>query len=130
MRNYWPKVRQELKVAIARSPETAARVQAAFIKKRGQADGQALDRMLWGYTANDLNTGSDQTLIDALGRNDALDFRILGIAALTEIKGGANLGYRPDDKEFDRRKSLATWTKQVGKLVPKSGGTSRPAATK
>ncbi len=127
---YWSDVRRELQRAIARSPETAARVQAAFIKKRGQADGPALDRMLWGYTANDLNTGSDRDLIDALGRNDALDFRVLGIAALIEIKGGASHGYRPDDNEGKRRQALSTWNKQIGKLTPRRGTTGRPAATK
>lgn len=130
LNSYWHDVRLELQRAIARSPETAARVQAAFIKKRGQADGQALDRMLWGYTANDVNTGSDRILIDALGRNDALDFRVLGIAALKEIKGGASHGYRPDAKEYDRRQSLSTWKKQIGKLAPRGGTTSRPADTK
>jgi len=129
MRPYWPKVRRELQLAIARSPETAARVQAAFIKKRGQADGQALDRMLWGYSANDLNTGSDRELVDALARNDALDFRVLGIAALEEIKGAAH-GYRPDDTEIKRRQSLSTWNKLVGKLAPRGGAPARPAATK
>jgi len=130
MNLYWENVRRELQRALARSPETAARVQAAFIKKRGQADGPALDRMLWGYTANDLNTGSDRDLIDALGRNDALDFRVLGIAALKEIKGGATHGYRADDIERTRRQSLSTWTKQIGKLAPRGGTTGRPAATK
>lgn len=130
LRPYWQEVRRELQRAIARSPETAARVQAAFIKKRGQADGQALDRMLWGYTANDLNTGSDRELIGSLGRNDALDFRVLAILALEDVTGGVNHGYRPDDTEFKRKGPYSRWEKQVGKLVPRSGTTGRPSATK
>jgi hypothetical protein len=129
LRPYWQDVRRELQRAISRSPETAARVQAAFIKKRGQADGQALDRMLWGYTANDLNTGSDRELVDALGRNDALDFRVLGILALEDIKGATH-GYRPDDSEFRRKQAYNTWKNQIGKLVPKAPSTGRPSATK
>ncbi len=129
LRPYWADVRLELQQAIARSPETAARVQAAWIKRHGQTDGPALDRMLWGYTANDLNAGSGRDLIDALGRNDSLDFRVLGILALEELTGVKH-GYRPEDKEFDRRISYNRWKNQEGKLVPRARGTSRPAATK
>jgi hypothetical protein len=68
-------------------------------------------------------------LVDALARNDALDFRVLGIAALEEIKGAAH-GYRPDDSEIKRRQSLSTWNKLVGKLAPRGGVPGRPAATK
>ena len=129
---YWHEVRHELQAAIARSPESAARVRAAFVKQRGDTDGKALYRMLWGYNTSDLQTGSDRDLVDALARNDALDFRVLGILALKELHGGANHGYRPDDTEIKRRGPLKSWKGQVGKLVPRAGGAAakgRPTAT-
>jgi hypothetical protein len=132
LRQYWHEVRRELQAAIARNPETAQRVRAAFIKQRGEADGKALYRMLWGYSPNDLQTGSDRDLVDALGRNDALDFRVLGILALEELNGGASHGFRPDDTEFKRKPALTNWKGRIGKMVPRSGGAgakSRPTAT-
>jgi hypothetical protein len=129
---YWHEVRHELQAAIARSPESAARVRAAFVKQRGDTDGKALYRMLWGYNTSDLQTGSDRDLVDALARNDSLDFRVLGILTLKELQGGANHGYRPDDTEFKRRIPLNYWKGRVGKLVPRVGGAAakgRPTAT-
>jgi hypothetical protein len=132
LRQYWHEVRRELQAAIARNPETAQRVRAAFIKQRGETDGKALYRMLWGYSPNDLQTGSDRDLVDALGRDDSLDFRVLGILALEELNGGASHGFRPDDTPFKRKPSLTNWKGRIGKMVPRSGGAgakSRPTAT-
>ena len=81
---------------------------------------EPLYRMLWGYNVNDLQTGSDRDLIDAISRNDALDFRVLGLLNLQQLAGGATHGYHPEDAEIKRRGPLNTWKGRVGKLVPKS----------
>jgi len=133
MRHAWEDVLGELQAAIARSPETAARVHAVMVKQRGAADGDALFRMLWGYNAQDLQSGSDRELVERLDRNDALDMRVVSFLTLKKLAGGASLGYFPENTPYERRVPYNSWKNRIGKLVPRSGGAparTRPPATK
>ena len=110
----------ELRAAVARSPETAARVRATLDKQRG-TDAGALYRMLWGYSADDLKNGADRDLVEGL-ENDSLDNRVLALWNLQHVTGNANLGYYPGDPTQKRRQPLKKWQAQLreGKIVPKS----------
>ncbi len=126
LKNSWPAVVAELKAAIANSPETAARVRGALEKQRGEENGRGLYRMLWGYSTSDLQTGAGRELLDALNRNDALDFRVLAILNLQELAGGATHGYHPEEADIKRRIPAKTWEGRIGKLVPRPASGAAP----
>jgi hypothetical protein len=121
---YWPAIMEELQAAVARGPSSAAAVRATLEKQRGAQDGAALFRMLWGYSAADLTGGADRELVQALDRGDALDFRVLGFLNLEKLTGGASHGYHPEDSDIKRRGPYNTWKQKIGKIVPRSGGST------
>ncbi|REK18210.1 MAG: hypothetical protein DWQ37_04805 [Planctomycetota bacterium] len=118
LRHYWADVMGELQAAVVRSPESATKVQTALERHRGAADGALLYRMLWGYTGPQLKAGADRELVEALGRNDALIVRVMGLLTLEDITG-ATLSYHPEDTEFQRRVPYTNWQRRVGRIVPR-----------
>jgi len=124
----WPTYLEEMRLAITRSPETAAQVRATFQKQRG-ADAPFLYRMLWGYTAADLKNGADKDLIAALD-NDALDYRVLSFWNLQSITGSGHHGYRPEDPTNKRRTPYNAWKDKLrqGKILP-AGATGKSKAS-
>lgn len=120
LHSYWPTIVAELQSALARGPSTAAAVRVMLEKQRGSEDGAALYRMLWGYTAADLAAGADRSLVAALGRNDALDFRVLGIWNLEKLTGATH-GYHPEDSEIRRQGPTNTWKHRIDKIAPRGG---------
>jgi hypothetical protein len=119
-KNQWPTYIEELRAAIARNPETAAAAKNAFDKQRG-ADGEALFRMLWGYSADDLQNGAAAQLVEGLS-NDGLDYRVLSIWNLRDITGEPNHAYYPENLTRQRTASVNTWKDLLrrGKIVPKA----------
>jgi hypothetical protein len=118
-RLFWPTARDELQAAIARSPETAARVRAEFEKQRGAQAGGGLYRTLWGYSQVDLGDGAHKELVEGL-MNESLDHRVLSFLALQQLTGATH-GYRPDGNELARRTAYNTWKKQkLGKVAPRA----------
>jgi hypothetical protein len=110
----------ELRAAIARSPETAAKVRAAFAQQRAP-EAAALYRMLWGYSADDLKNGADRDLVEALD-HDSLDMRVLAFWNLQNITGPATHGYQPAETTFKRRPAVKAWQNKLreGKIVPRT----------
>ncbi len=127
-KQFWPTAMEELRSAVARSPETAAKVRTTFESKRG-ADAGALFRMLWGYSADDLKNGGARDLVDALD-NNALDYRVMAFWNLTNITGPGNHGYRPEDRAASRVRAYNAWKEKLrqGKIVP-AGSTGKPRST-
>jgi hypothetical protein len=119
-KNRWPAYIEELRAAIARNPETASAAKNAFDKQRG-ADGAALFRMLWGYSADDLQNGAAAQLVEGLS-NDGLDYRVLSIWNLRNITGEPNHAYYPENLTRQRTASVNTWKDLLrrGKIVPKA----------
>jgi hypothetical protein len=117
-KNLWPKYVAELLAAVARSPETAVRVKTSLTKQRG-ADGEAMFRMLWGYSTDDLKSGAAAQLVDGLD-HDSLDYRVLSIVTLQNIAGPANYGYYPADLAKKRAPAVKRWRERLrgGKIVP------------
>jgi hypothetical protein len=111
---------QELRAAVARSPETAAKVRATLEKQRG-ADAPALYRMLWGYSGEDLLGGADRDLVEALDK-DSLDLRVLAFWNLQNVTGLPNFGYQPSETAAKRRQSVKAWQTKLreGKIMPKA----------
>jgi hypothetical protein len=116
----------ELRAAVSRSPQTAAKVRAVLDKTRAN-DSAALYRMLWGYSAEDLKNGADRDLVEGL-EHDSLDYRVLAAWNLQSITGLANLGYYPADLAGKRRTPVKSWQKHLrdGKIVPRAAAPTRP----
>jgi hypothetical protein len=114
----WPLAVDELRAAIARDPHTAKRVREAFESKRGVEDGTALFRMLWGYSVADLKAGADRELVEALA-SESVDFRVLSSLVLQNLTGKTH-GYRPEDREVNRRTAYNTWKKEIGRITPRA----------
>jgi hypothetical protein len=118
-RTFWPTYIEDLREGLARSPESAKRIRATLDKLRG-ADGELLFRMLWGYSAEDLQNGAASQLVEGLN-HDSLDHRVLAIWTLQEITGLPNYGYNPTDLAKTRVSRVNTWKERLRqkKIVPK-----------
>ncbi len=128
----WSSYIEELRAAVARSPETARQVRAAFEKQRN-ADAQTLFRLLWGYSNEDLKRGEDAKLVDGLD-NSSLDIRVLSFWNLQNITG-SKLNYLAGEPTAARRTAVKAWKDRLrqGKIVTKSAsaaGKAKPAAAK
>ncbi len=123
----WPSYVDELRAAIARSPEAAKQLHAAWEKQR-PADAQSLYRMLWGYSAEDLRNGAARDLVDGLS-NDSLDVRVLSFLNLKSISNATH-SYAPEDTAAKRQAATLRWQRILkdGRIVPR--GTSAPAKSK
>ncbi len=126
----WATYFDELRAAVARSPQTATRVRETFDKLRGP-EAMRLYRMLWGYSAEDLRKGADAELVDGLSNLDSLDVRVLSILNLTAITGPATHGYNPTEPAIQRAGKVKKWKEKLrkGEIVPRSAaGAARPKA--
>ena len=94
-------------------------MRATLDKLRG-ADGEPLFRMLWGYSADDLQNGAANQLVEGLN-HDSLDHRVLAIWSLQDITGLPNYGYNPTDLAKVRVSRVNTWKDRLRqkKIVPK-----------
>jgi hypothetical protein len=113
---------EELRAAVARSPESASTVLATLERERA-ADAGLIYRMLWSYSAEDLKNGADQELVEALS-HPSLDVRELAIWNLQAITG-ASLGYKADDTAAKRKQSTNSWRDRLRKnsILPKPSAT-------
>jgi hypothetical protein len=122
---------EELRLAVARSPETAAEVRATFVKQRGAEAATFLFRTLWGYSAGDLKTGAAKDLVEAMD-NDSVDYRVMSFLTLQNITGAPHHGYRPEDAANKRRTPYNAWKEKLrsGKIVPQGAGPTKGKASK
>ena len=98
----WSKHIAAMRQALARSPQAAQQLRETFVKCRGPAAGEDLMRMVRGFTPAEIGTTQAElqqgVLIDLLRwlQYDSLDYRVLAIYNLDEIKGTKNLkDFRP-----------------------------------
>jgi len=115
-----PRLIETLRDALALGPDVAADVRRDFRKQRGDKAGDALFRMLWGYTSQDLKRGADRELVAYL-ENEQLDFRLLAVWNLIHITGLGQTSRLEDPKE-NRWQVARRWKKrfQEGQIVPKA----------
>jgi len=107
-RSWWGMHFQSLQDALSNSRESASAVRRTFAEQRG-ADADALFRLLWGYSDEELRSGADAELVRYL-EHEALDYRVLSIETLQQITG-KTLGYSPWLPERQRRRAIAAWQK-------------------
>jgi hypothetical protein len=128
----WSTYVDELRAAVARSPETAGLVRAAFEKQRN-ADWPKLFRLLWGYSSEDLKGGEDEKLVAGLD-DSSVDVRVLSFWNLQNITG-SKLNYSAGEPTAARRTAVKAWKERLrqGKIVPRTASTAgkaKPAGVK
>jgi len=121
----WETHINDLRQALAQSPDIAARVRQAFVSIRGEDAAEDLMDMVIGFNSVQIGesreavqTGAISMLLKWLA-HDSLDYRVLAIHNLQEITGKTK-GYRPDDSSKNRKKDLRKLWKQfeANELLP------------
>lgn len=92
-------------------PEYAAKVRAALVKQHGPT-GDALYRILWGYSDEQLKSGSAQYLVETLDHAD-LEYRIFAIWTLCDITAQPPAGYLPQDPQPKRKSVILKWEQKL-----------------
>lgn len=116
--SYWGAAVDALRVAMARSPESAARVRAALERLRNE-DAAVLYRLLRDYSPEQLEKGGADELVKYL-EHRALDVRVVAFETLRRITG-STLTYRPERTQEQQRLPLQQWKKRAkdGQVVYK-----------
>ena len=70
-KNAWTPLIESLRAAMLRDSTVATRVRKTFQDQRGEENGKALFRMLWGYTPEQLKKGAAQQLVEYLSHPDS-----------------------------------------------------------
>jgi hypothetical protein len=110
LRYFWKDLVESMRAAEARSPETAKQMHAAFGRLRGE-EGAQLDRLLWGFSPEQLVAGGAQELVEALSR-PSTDVRVLAYLNLNEITGKTN-NFQPDREPRSQKRSIMSWERDL-----------------
>jgi hypothetical protein len=81
------------------------------LEKKQGLDARPLYEMLWGYSAEQLQAGGAEHLVNSLG-HDSLDYRVLAFENLKEITGSTS-SYRPWYPAARRRPGVYRWREQL-----------------
>ncbi len=122
---YWSDYIDQLRAAIFRGPQAAAKVRTAMEQHYGP-EGAALYEMLWKYRPDTLQAEDMSRLVDFLG-NDSLPFRILSFWNLKNLYHNRTLYYRPDDPAARRQAAIQKW-RELLKTPPTPRGATPPKA--
>jgi hypothetical protein len=105
-RAHWSSSFEALRLAIARSPESAAAVRQEFERLFPKVAAQAY-RLLLGFSQQQLVEGADETSVGLL-EHPSLCVRVLAFENLRRITG-MTLLYRPEASEELRRSRMRGW---------------------
>lgn len=124
-RPMWPLEIASVKAALARGPNSAAKVREAFVKQHGDDLGKDVYRMFLGYTKEQLQAGEAAKLVDFLD-HDSLDCRELAFANLEDITN-KTFSYRPEAPVASRAQPIRRWQQELsaGGIVPKDSTTQK-----
>ena len=103
---FWDEHFETLQRALARGPETAAKVRFELEKVHGEEAGQLFE-MLRGYDEKQLAEGAAGLLVDSLD-HPLLDHRVLAFQNLWRIAGFTQ-AYNPEKPVGLRRRPVASW---------------------
>jgi hypothetical protein len=117
--SFWPTEVDSLRLALARSPETAAQIKAVLERQRS-SDAVDLQRLLSGYSAADLEKGGAAQLVKFL-EHEQMDVRVLAFYNLVSITGEQHL-YRPEKPPGQVRGAISSWKERLtsGKIAYKA----------
>ncbi len=109
-RSYWAPEFDVLRQVISESPESAVRLRETFEGTCGD-DAADLYRMIWGYSPEQLQDGSDAKLVEFLD-NDLMQIRVFAYENLRRITNETHI-YFPEATEMRRRSSVRKWREQL-----------------
>ncbi|MFV1967256.1 MAG: hypothetical protein ACC628_17650 [Pirellulaceae bacterium] len=128
--SYWDGHFDVLRSALARSRESASNVLMA-LEKTYTEDSDDFFRMLWGYSAEQLESGEAENLVGFLEHNSMIA-RVLALENLRRITG-KTLQFRPEETPGQERSKVARWRRDLEdgfvryKNRPTAPGLSAPA---
>jgi hypothetical protein len=109
--SYWAAGFAVLRSAVQRGPETAAAVKATLERLRPEQAAD-LDRLLWGFSPEQLNKDGGAALVEFL-RSEHMDVRVLAFQNLVTITGAMEF-YMPQKRPEDLKASIQAWrTRQM-----------------
>jgi hypothetical protein len=109
-RSYWAPEFGVLRHVISLAPENAARLCETFERSCGD-DAADLYRMVWGYSPEQLQEGSDAKLVEFLD-HESLEIRVFAYENLRRITNETHI-YFPEQTEVRRRSSVRKWREQL-----------------
>jgi hypothetical protein len=117
--SYWQSEFDSLRQALARGPQTAAKIHQTVNLVR-PADANDLYRLLWSYNDEQLSAGGSAQLVKLL-EHDQLDMRVLAYVNLVSITGQFG-SYRPERPKAQMKVAVADWGKRrdKGAIINKS----------
>jgi hypothetical protein len=106
----WTDYIEQLCDAVARDSGSAVAVRQAITEQYPQHAAE-LYRMFWGYTDEDLQSGSDRELVDGLD-SDQLAIRVMSIWNLTKATGLGKI-YQPEQTAARRKQAAQRWRERL-----------------
>ena len=106
----WTEYVEQLYEAVARGPESAAAVRQTLEKQYPQ-QAAALYRLLWGYSDDNLQAGSDRDLVNGLD-DELLALRRLSIWNLQRVTGIGRI-YQPEQTAKQRQPAVQRWEQRL-----------------
>jgi hypothetical protein len=112
--SFWSADLEALRLALARGPETAAKVYETLKLLRG-TEADDLFRLLWGYSPEQLARGGAAQLVRYL-EHESMDVRVLAFLNLQAITGKTEF-YRPDRplNQPQTRTAIQNWKQLLEK---------------
>lgn len=112
--SFWSGDLEALRLALARGPETAAKVYET-LKLLRSTDADDLFRLLWGYSPEQLARGGAAQLVRYL-EHESMDVRVLALLNLQAITGKTEF-YRPDRplNQPQTRTAIQNWKQLLEK---------------
>jgi hypothetical protein len=109
-KSFWAAEVDALRAALARGPETAQKLKQALGRIR-PAEADALYRLLWGYSPQQLAGSAAGDLVEML-ESQEMDIRVLASDNLRQITG-AQLLYRPERRPEENRGPITQWNRRL-----------------
>lgn len=109
-RLYWSPAVDSLHAAVARGPETAAKLRADLERRRA-ADAKAMYRILWGYSPEQLDSGGGKELVGLL-EHKSMDVRVLAFDALIRITGRMR-SFQPEKDPEQSKKDVRAFREEL-----------------
>lgn len=124
-KSYWPAEFSSLLESVSRNPQSAARVRETLERIAG-VNAPTLDRMLWGYSPQQLLDGDAQSLVGYLN-HDEQKIRVFAFENLHRITG-KTLSYRPEFNASRRKAAVQDWTQRAesGEIIYETLPTPSP----
>jgi hypothetical protein len=128
--SYWSAQFEALRQALARSPETAAKVRETVSLLR-PAQAKEINRLLWSFSEEQVEKGAAADLVRLL-EHEQMDVRVLAHLNLVSITGAWGF-FRPERAPAQMKAAIQNWRDRLTKgaivyrLPPSPLDTYKPA---